>query len=124
MKVRTAVLGILLAAIGCHGRGGGGGGGDDDDNGGGSELAREACNELADWFAAKASDCLGESFSDSRASFVDSCCDGSCENIISLRDADEFEGQCVPWLESQTCDEFTETGEIDSSCQQQLERRE
>ena len=126
--MRSVVIGVLLAVLGCQRSGGGGFGDDDDDADGDADqaYARDACEEIVDAFATYAERCTdGEvDFTAYRSDFLDGCCCGSCDHITGIRDPDEFESQCVPWIEGLDCEHFLEleAGELDSSCANQLVR--
>lgn len=118
-----AVAVIAVLAVGCVSRGGGG---DDDDDSASEEraYAEQACLELADAFATYDEDCRGARYQDSYDEFIEVAACGDCDEVASVRDRDELEGQCVPWFEEMTCQrwqEMDEPGDLDSSCRDQLQ---
>ena len=116
MTMRIAVLAVLL--VGCSG-------GDDDSDDGERTYAERACLEIADAVATYDERCKGARYSESYDEILRVVACGDCDNIVAIRDRDEFEGQCVPWFEGMNCDrwnEITEPGELDSSCEDQLQR--
>lgn len=48
---------------------------------------------------------------------------GSCSSIVDLRDAHEFEDECIPWAQNMTCEQLTDpASQLDPSCEGQLIR--
>ena len=114
---RSAFLAVVL--VGCSS---GDGGGDDGER----AYAERACLELVDAVATYDERCRdGVRYQDTYDDLLEAIACGDCDNIVSVRDHDEFEGQCVPWLEAMTCErwlELSDPADLDSSCQRQLER--
>jgi len=117
---------VLLLCAGCmQSRGGGGGDGDSDadadtDADADADYAVQACRDFGDSLGDWAVSCGGD-YSETYDAFLE-VVNGDCENVLSVRDREELEGQCFPWIEGLDCVDYTdENFALDSSCVGQLQ---
>src|SRR5688572_343542 len=106
---RSLLVAILcLMPLACGG----------DDDGGGP--AAEACRDLADAFGDKCEECGTASYDECYGALEDAA-NGSCNNVVQLRDEAEFNNECLPWFRNLTCPELEDPNfTLDPSCQGQL----
>jgi len=108
--VRTAARSILrVSLLLCAACG--------DDEPSREELA-QACEDLADALVASAERCVIDP-QGVRDHFLQSVANGDCDNIVELRDHDQFYDECIPFVQEIRCDRLL-AGDYDSSCSQQL----
>ena len=80
----------------------------------------ELCEQVAD----AASNAFARCGSDpvaSRQALLDIAAAGNCNNIVSIRDEDALQNDCIPWFRTVSCATLA-AGDVDSSCKAQLER--
>lgn len=80
----------------------------------------DACLDVTGAFTDKAVEC-GVDEAAAAESALSIFVDGSCDNVLDLRDSRELLKTCIPWIEDLSCDQFMDTSlAIDPSCQGQL----
>ena len=82
----------------------------------------QACWDATDAFADSAAAC-GLSYLDAYGAFMQGV--GSCNEVTSIRDADSFYEQCIPFLRGFTCQSFADpdlAARLPPACLAQLQR--
>lgn len=85
------------------------------------ETPPQACRDLADTVATQAAAECGDDYDTVYDQFVDAAAGGDCSNIVGIRDRGELYDDCIPRLESSTCDDL-QMGNLPASCNAQLLR--
>jgi hypothetical protein len=83
--------------------------------------AERACLDTVDAFARAAERCGGD-YKTSYDSFLRRDANGDCKNVSSIRDENALRKTCIPFVQSEACDDLT-NGVTDPSCAAQLQRR-
>lgn len=105
MRGIAAVIaaGLWITALGC-----------------GGPSPAELCEQLGDAAANAFARCGSDPVA-ARQAFLDVAAGGDCKNVVSVRDADALENDCIPWFRTVSCATLG-AGDLDSSCKAQLER--
>jgi hypothetical protein len=108
IKMRPAVLLCVVAMVmGC---------------GGGGLTPPQACDALADAFSNAFARCGGDPVA-TRKTFLDSAAQGTCLNVLNVRDEDALENECLPWFRTASCVDILDptAASLPDSCRMQLE---
>ena len=81
---------------------------------------QKACEDTANAFAAAAQRACGQSFQANYDAFVQSAANGSCANILQVRDEASLRSVCLPWLSTATCTELSDATAMPAECKGQL----
>lgn len=102
-----AVLGALLP--GCSST-----------SSGGKTGPEKACEDVADAFASAARRC-GLDYKVNYDAFVANAAQGSCSNVVQIRDEPSLRSSCLPFIQGLTCDQLNDPNlTLPDSCSQQL----
>lgn len=112
MKLLSRMICLALLMFGC---------GNDNDND--SDLNTvKACEDYAS-AVAKASIRCEDVYDDVDAAYqslIDYMFDGSCSNVLAVRDSKTFYDGCIPSLDTIACDAFLKGDDWDATCKKQL----
>lgn len=111
----TASLLIVAAACSSTATGSGGPGGTNSDS-------ERTCLDTIEALARAAERC-GGNYQTSYDTALENAAGGSCANVIQIRDETLLRGTCLPSLQTLACADFN-AGRLDSSCLQQLLRKQ
>ena len=89
---------------------------------GNDDAPEQACLDVIDAFSRTAERCGGD-YATEHDALVKRDANGDCKNVRSIRDEAALRGTCIPFVMSQSCDDFT-AGKLDPSCAEQLQRFE
>lgn len=80
----------------------------------------EVCLDVANAVATTVQRCGGD-YGDAFTSFVDTAVDGSCQNVVFIRDIDELYDVCIPTVEQTSCDVVLDViDRVPEPCRDQL----
>jgi hypothetical protein len=79
--------------------------------------AKQACLDTADAIADALTRC-GGTYQANYDSFMKNAVNGSCDNVVSIRDESSLRGACFRYLSTATC---TQLESLDASCKGQLQ---
>ena len=86
------------------------------------ERAQQGCRDLADAFGNTCVRCNIGPYKDCYDLLLQAAVKGSCDNVVALRDENQFNNTCLPWMRSVSCAQITaDMTMLDSSCSMQLE---
>jgi len=108
-SVALTSLALACSACGSHDTGSGDGNG-----------AEHACLDTIEAFARAAERC-GNEYKTAYESLVRREANGDCKNVRAIRDESALRKTCIPFVETQSCKDFT-NGVTDPSCTRQLQR--
>ena len=105
---------VVLFLLGCGGAG--------------SDVSPvQGCKDVADALGAVCNRCpeLNKTYQQCYDVIV-TAAGGSCNNVVSLRDAASLEGTCIPWMDNMTCAQagalLDGNGNLAASCLQQFQK--
>lgn len=94
----------------------------DSGGGGGNAEAAKACQDVADAVARAAQRC-GQDYQTNYDAFVDTAANGSCSNVVQVRDEQALYGVCIPFFDTVECSELLgPSPQFPPECQSQLLR--
>jgi hypothetical protein len=80
----------------------------------------KACQDMAYAVAKAAQRACGQDYQANYDAFVQTAANGSCQNIISVRDEAGLRSVCLPWLSTATCAQLAATTLFPAECKTQL----
>ena len=91
----------------------------------GESAGEEACDTFVDTYVTKAADECGlgtrEAVRESLFAGFSMLGIESCADVDSVRDESSFYDDCIPWIESATCEQLTMSDSLPESCRGQLQ---